>query len=115
MGDFSPSSVSRPCSTARDRTGAPIGLLDETRLRRFRTALTGVVAGAIARELFPALTDSFDLKEIRGVARRLDNVRRFCREFDRRFEAAFHAVEEIAEAIDGAVRSDGNGLSGSGA
>ena len=102
-----------------DRTGAPIGLLDETWLHRFRTALTAVAAakylarrasriaaligaGAIARELFPALTDTFDLKEIRVVARRLENARRFCREFDGRIEAEFLAVEEVSGAIDGA-------------
>ena len=102
-----------------DRTGAPIGLLDETWLHRFRTALTGVAAakylarrtsrsvaligaGAIARELFPALTDSFQLEEIRVVARRLENARRFCQEFDGQYGAEFLAVEEIGGAIDGA-------------
>ncbi len=79
-----------------DLTGAPIGLLNETWLHRFRTALTGVVAarhlarprsrvvaligaGAIAAELFPALTRTFDLREIRVVARRRSSAASFCR------------------------------------
>lgn len=102
-----------------DRTGAPIGLLDETWLHRFRTALTGVIAakylarpdsrivavfgaGAIATELFPALTDSFDLEEVRVVARRPDSARRFCGNFDGRFGPRFVAFEDAGAAIDGA-------------
>ena len=102
-----------------DRTGTPIGLLDETWLHRFRTALTGVVAakflaredsktvallgaGAIATELFPALTDSFDLEEVRVVARRVESARRFCGNFDKRFGPRFLAYEDARSAIDGA-------------
>ena len=102
-----------------DRTGAPIGLLDETWLHRFRTALTGVVAakylarpdsriaallgaGAIATELFPALTDCFDLDEVRVVARRPESARRFCGKFDGHVGPRFIAFEDAGAAIDGA-------------
>lgn len=102
-----------------DSTGAPVGLLDETWLHRFRTALTCVVAakylaraesrtvaligaGSIARHLFPALTDRFALDEVRVVARRLESARKFCREFDGRFGARFIAANSAADAIDGA-------------
>lgn len=102
-----------------DQTGAPIGLLDETWLHRFRTALTCVVAarylarpesrtvaligaGAIAAELFPALTDSFDLEEVRVVARRLESAQQFCRKLDGRFGPRFVAVDSAGAAIDGA-------------
>ena len=101
------------------RTGVPIGLLDETWLHRFRTALTGVVAtkylarpesrtvaligaGAIAAELFPALTDSFDLEEVRVVARRLESAQQFCHKLDGRFGPRFVAVDGAGAAIDGA-------------
>lgn len=122
IGDVPQADRNRPYQllcVCDDRTGAPIGLLDEVWLHRFRTALTGVAtakylanrasrvtaligAGAIARELFPALTDTFDLEEIRVVARRLENARRFCREFAGRIEAEFFAVQEVREAVDGA-------------
>jgi ornithine cyclodeaminase len=102
-----------------DRTGLPIGLLDETWLHRFRTALTGVVAakylarpdshvvaligaGAIASQLFPALTDCFDLKEVRVVARRLESARKFCQKFDGRLGPRFVAMDDSGTAIDGA-------------
>jgi ornithine cyclodeaminase len=102
-----------------DRTGAPVGLLDETWLHRFRTALTGVVAakflarpdsrtvaligaGAIAAELFPALTDHFDLEEVRVVARRVESARDFCRRFDGRFGPRFVAADDAGDAIRGA-------------
>jgi len=102
-----------------DRTAAPIGILDETWLHRFRTALTCVVAarylarpesrtvaligaGAIAAELFPALTDSFDLEEVRVVARRLESAQQFCCKLDGRFGPRFVAVDGAGAAIDGA-------------
>lgn len=102
-----------------DETGAPIGLLDETWLHRFRTALTGVVAakylarsesrvvaligaGAIASQLFPALTDSFKLDQIRVVARRPESAHRFCERFNGRFESRFVAMDDAGAAIDGA-------------
>jgi len=102
-----------------DRTGLPIGLLDETWLHRFRTALTGVVAakylarpdshvvaligaGAIASQLFPALTDCFDLEEVRVVARRLESARKFCQKFDGRLGPRFVAMDDSGTAIDGA-------------
>ena len=101
-----------------DGTGAPIGLLNETWLHRFRTALTGVVAarhlappesrvlaligaGSIAAELFPAITRVFDLDEVRVVARRRASAEDFCR---RRSDPStrFVAVDDPREALDGA-------------
>ena len=102
-----------------DRTGAPIGLIDETWLHRFRTALTGVVAakflarpeaktvallgaGAIAKELFPALTNSFRLKEIRVVTRHEESSKKFCKLFDEHFEPDFIPFKFPKNALDGA-------------
>jgi alanine dehydrogenase len=102
-----------------DRTANPIGLLHETWLHRFRTALTAVVAakflarpgsktvaligaGAIAQQLFPALPDSFDLQEIRVVARRLESAERFCHEQAAANSTKMVAVESAAQAIDNA-------------
>ena len=101
-----------------DATGAPVGLLNETWLHRFRTALTGAVAakflarpdsramaligaGAIAAELFPAMTRVFDLDEVRVVARRLASARAFCARHGGG-PARFVAVETPREALDGA-------------
>ena len=100
-----------------DTTGAPIGLLNETWLHRFRTALTGVIAarymakpdsrvlaligaGSIAAELFPAMTRSFDLDEVRVVAAAPRERRGFlpppCR--------PFHPVRRHGHAPGGARR-----------
>ena len=101
-----------------DSTGAPIGLLNETWLHRFRTALTGVVAarhlarpesrvlaligaGSIAAELFPAITRVFDLDEIRVVARRLERAEAFCRRHAAE-PARFTAMRDPRDALDGA-------------
>ena len=101
-----------------DATGAPIGLLNETWLHRFRTALTGVVAarhlarprsrvvaligaGAIARELFPAITRTFDLDEVRVVARRRSSAAAFC-ERHAGEGPRFRAEERPEAALDGA-------------
>ena len=101
-----------------DATGAPIGLLNETWLHRFRTALTGVVAakylarpharvlaligaGSIAAELFPAMTRIFDLDEVRVVARRRASAEDFCRRHEGR-PARFVAMDDPGEALDGA-------------
>ena len=101
-----------------DATGAPIGLLNETWLHRFRTALTGVVAarylarpdsrvlaligaGSIAAELFPAMTRIFDLDEVRVVARRLASAEDFCRRHEDQ-RARFVAKDDPREALDGA-------------
>ncbi len=101
-----------------DKTGAPIGLLNETWLHRFRTALTGVVAakylarpdsrvlaligaGSIAAEMFPAITRIFDLDEIRVVARRRASAEEFCRKHSD-LPARFIAMEDPREALDGA-------------
>ncbi len=102
-----------------DRTGFPIGLLDEHWLHRFRTALTGVVAarhlarpnsrvaaligaGAIALELFPALTDVFDLEEVRVVARRFQSASAFCDRVGTGRPARFVAMRTAEEAVAGA-------------
>ena len=102
-----------------DRSAVPIGLLDETWLHRFRTALTGVVAakflarpdskivaligaGAIAEQLFPALSDVFDLQQIRVVARRHESAQRFCREQADKISTKLVAFENPGSAIDGA-------------
>ncbi len=102
-----------------DRNASPIGLLNETWLHRFRTALTAVVAakflarpdsktvaligaGNIARHLFPALTDNFDLQEIRVVARHYESAERFCHEQSATTSAELVAVETVPQAIDGA-------------
>jgi ornithine cyclodeaminase len=102
-----------------DETGRPIGLIDELWLHRFRTALTGVVAarhlarpesrvvaligaGAIARELFPALEEAFDLREIRVVARRFENASTFCRDIGAASHARFVPVRTPGEAVAGA-------------
>lgn len=102
-----------------DRTASPIGLVHETWLHRFRTALTAVVAakflarrdsrivaligaGNIARLLFPALTDSFDLDEVRVVARHFENAQKFCQERASTISTRMTAVEDPALAIDGA-------------
>ncbi len=101
-----------------DATGAPIGLLNETWLHRFRTALTGVVAakymarkdarilaligaGSIAAELFPAVTRTFELDEVRVVARRHGSAENFCRRFANE-PARFLAMHSPREALDGA-------------
>ena len=101
-----------------DATGAPIGLLNETWLHRFRTALTGVVAakhlarresrilaligaGSIAAELFPAMTRTFELDEVRVVARRRASAEDFCRRFAGE-PARFIAMNEPRDALDGA-------------
>ena len=101
-----------------DATGAPIGLLNETWLHRFRTALTGVVAarylarpdsrvlalfgaGSIAAELFPAITRVFELDEVRVVARRRSSAEDFCRRHAGG-PARFVAMEDPREALDGA-------------
>ncbi len=101
-----------------DSTGAPIGLLNETWLHRFRTALTGVVAakhlarpssrvlavigaGAIARELFPAITRTFDLDEVRVVARRHSSAAAFCERYAQE-GPRFRAEQRADEALDGA-------------
>ena len=101
-----------------DRTGAPIGLLNETWLHRFRTALTGVVAarylarpdprvlaligaGSIAAELFPAITRTFELDEVRVVARRRASAEDFCRGHADE-PARFVAMEHSRQALDGA-------------
>ena len=101
-----------------DTTGAPIGLLNETWLHRFRTALTAVVAakylarrdskilalfgaGAIAAELFPAIDREFALEEVRVVARRLKSAEAFCsRHTDRR--SRFTAMDRPQDALAGA-------------
>jgi ornithine cyclodeaminase len=102
-----------------DRTGVPIGLIDELWLHRFRTALTGVVAarhlarpdskvvaligaGAIARELFPALTDAFALDEVRVVARRLESATTFCNQIGAGRPARFTPMRTAGEAVAGA-------------
>ena len=101
-----------------DATGAPIGLLNETWLHRFRTALTGVVAarymargdsrvlaligaGSIAAELFPAMTRTFRLDEVRVVARRHASAEDFCRRFAGE-PARFVAMRDPRDALDGA-------------
>lgn len=101
-----------------DATGAPIGLLNETWLHRFRTALTGAVAakylappnarvlaligaGSIAAELFPAIGRIFDLDEVRVVARRRASAEEFCRRHADR-PARFVAMDRPVEALDGA-------------
>jgi len=102
-----------------DRSASPIGILHETWLHRFRTALTAVVAakflarpdsktvaligaGAIAEQLFPALTDSFNLQEIRVVARHLESAERFCHKQGAMMPTRVVAVKNTAQAIDGA-------------
>ncbi|MBB44239.1 MAG: hypothetical protein CMM44_10825 [Rhodospirillaceae bacterium] len=102
-----------------DTTALPIGLIDETWLHRFRTALTGVVAakilaksnssqvaligaGAIASQLFPALTDSFNLSEIRVVAKHSKNARIFCEKHQRLSRAKLSPVLNAADAVHGA-------------
>lgn len=102
-----------------DRTAAPMGLLDETWLHRFRTALTGVIAakylarpdsrtvaligaGAIAEQLFPALSDSFDLKEVRVAARRRESARGFCDRLAGNTSANLVAADSVAQAVEGA-------------
>lgn len=102
-----------------DHTASPIGLVHETWLHRFRTALTAVVAakflarqdsrivaligaGNIARLLFPALTDSFDLDEVRVVARHFENAQKFCQERASTISTRMTAVDDPALAIDGA-------------
>ncbi len=102
-----------------DKTGAPIGLLDELWLHRFRTALTGVVAarhlarpdskvvaligaGGIARELFPALEQVFELEEVRVVARRLESAQRFCSEVGGGRKARFIPMAKSEDAVAGA-------------
>ena len=101
-----------------DATGAPIGLLNETWLHRFRTALTGVVAakylarpdsrvlaligaGSIAAELFPAMTRTFQLDEVRVVARRRASAEDFCRRHAGE-PARFVAMHDPRDALDGA-------------
>lgn len=101
-----------------DATGAPIGLLNETWLHRFRTALTGVVAakylargdsrvlaligaGSIAAELFPAMTRTFRLDEVRVVARRHASAEDFCRRHAGE-PARFVAMRDPRDALDGA-------------
>ncbi len=101
-----------------DTTGAPIGLLNETWLHRFRTALTGVIAarymakpdsrvlaligaGSIAAELFPAMTRSFDLDEVRVVARRRASAEDFCRRHAGG-TVRFAAMDTPREALAGA-------------
>ena len=100
-----------------DQTGAPIGLIDETWLHRFRTALTGVVtakflarpdsktavllgAGAIAKELFPALTQSFQLEKIRVVTKHPESSKEFCKLFNEQFEPDFIPYNCPKSAID---------------
>ena len=102
-----------------DKSAAPIGLLDETWLHRFRTALTGVVAakflarpeakivallgaGEIARQLFPALSDNFELDEIRVVARRYESAERFCKIMGDQIQTDMVAHKNADAAIRGA-------------
>lgn len=102
-----------------DQTAAPLGLLDETWLHRFRTALTGVVAskylakpssrtlallgaGEIAKQLFPALTDNFNFQEIRVVARRYENAKRFCQTIGKKISPEMKAYENAKLAMKGA-------------
>ncbi len=102
-----------------DATGAPIGLLDELWLHRFRTALTGVVAarhlarpeastvaligaGAIARELFPALEHVFALDHVRVTARRFERAKAFCAEVGQHSRSTFTPHHTVEEAIRGA-------------
>ena len=101
-----------------DATGAPIGLINETWLHRFRTAMTGVVAakhlaradakvlaligaGSIARELFPAITRTFELDEVRVVARRHASALAFCDRLEAE-SVRFRAIEKPGDALDGA-------------
>ncbi|TVQ29762.1 MAG: ornithine cyclodeaminase family protein [Geminicoccaceae bacterium] len=107
------------CMVYDDRTGQPIGLVDEAWLSCFRTALTGVVAarhlarpdsriaavigaGRIAHELFPALSEVFSLEEVRVVARRPDSAQRFAAAHDGRWGPRFVAADDTATALDGA-------------
>ena len=102
-----------------DITASPIGLIDETWLHRFRTALTGVIAakflakpdssraaligaGAIASQLFPALTDSFNLSEIRVVAQHYENARTFCEKHQKQSRAKLRPAFTTKEAVQGA-------------
>ena len=102
-----------------DKIAAPVGLLDETWLHRFRTALTGVVAskylarpeakivallgaGEIAQQLFPALSDNFELEEIRVVARRYKSSQRFCEKIGDSVSTKTVPYENSDEAIKGA-------------
>tara|TARA_Y100001934_G_C12202239_1_gene701806 strand:+ start:20 stop:1087 length:1068 start_codon:yes stop_codon:yes gene_type:complete len=99
-----------------DKSAAPLGLLDETWLHRFRTALTGVVAckylaksnskivallgaGEIAKQLFPALEANFNFQEIRVVARRYENAKRFCKIIGERITAEMKALENAKVAV----------------
>ena len=107
------------CLLYDNRTGKPIGLVDEAWLSTFRTAVTGVVAakhlarpdsrvaavigaGAIANELFPALSETFALDEVRVVARRRASAERFAAAHDGRWGPRFRAVDEAADAVAGA-------------
>lgn len=102
-----------------NRSASPIGLLHETWLYRFRTALTAVIAakylarqtskivaligaGAIAQQLFPALTDIFDLQEVRVVARRPESAKRFCNEQLAKTPVKMIPFENVAQAVAGA-------------
>jgi alanine dehydrogenase len=99
-----------------DQSGVPIGLLNETWLHRFRTALTGVVAskylarpeskviallgaGEIAKQLFPALSDNFELEEIRVVARRYKSAQEFCKKIGNSTSLKTVPYENSDEAI----------------
>ena len=102
-----------------DRTARPIGLVDETWLHRFRTAITCVVtakylarsesrtatlvgAGAIAAHLFPALTQTFVLDEVRVVARRFESAQSFCQRFQDLSITRLVPIENPVDALDGA-------------
>ncbi len=102
-----------------DFTGAPIGLLDELWLHRFRTAITGVVAarhlaradaktvgligaGAIAREMFPALEHVLAIDEVRVAARRFESAKSYCEDMSKCAASRFIPVETAEQAADGA-------------
>ncbi|MBI4182362.1 MAG: ornithine cyclodeaminase family protein [Proteobacteria bacterium] len=107
------------CYVLDDRTGEPLGLVEETWLHALRTALTGVVAakalarpdsriaavigaGKIAAELFPALTQTFRLAEVRVAARRRESARAFALGHGAATGVPFRAAADAAEAIAGA-------------
>lgn len=105
------------CWLAEAGTGRLLGLVAETWLHRLRTAMTSVVAvkwlarpdsriativgaGQIADEIPAGLRESFDLKEIRIVSRRLETAKAFAERNQRGGDV--RAFDSLDDAVDGA-------------